>query len=238
MSQLTQAVVASIREKMPDLGRAALGPEYSYHSLPLCLIDAVFSIGVRYANARKAVEAWCRAQQPNWPLFSSDDGSPARTISDFLRVADGIDGDTLASKFFGGNRQRTSSKNGILKAEATVRFARGLHEAGIENFQQMKDDSRIKWAWHTIRDIPGQGSRLSFDYLLMLAGDDSSIKADRMVCRFVADAAGLPAVSPPVARAAVLEASRALGAEFPNVTPRLLDHLIWSYQRNRPGIGL
>jgi hypothetical protein len=65
----------------------------------------------------------------------------------------------------------------------------------------------------------------------MMAGDDSYVKPDRMIRRFVAGAAGLPDVSPDTACDAVVAACGNLAREFPNLTPRLLDHLIWSYQR-------
>jgi hypothetical protein len=132
---------------------------------------------------------------------------------------------------FGGNRQRTSTRNGILKADATVRFAKALQEAGIEDFVDIRDPARADLAWRAVRIIPGQGSGLSFDYLQMLAGDDSFVKPDRWLCRFVAEATGMPVVSPELARIAVIEASRKLSSEFPNLKPRLLDYLIWSHQR-------
>jgi hypothetical protein len=146
-------------------------------------------------------------------------------------------GVALAQQFFGGNRQRTSSRNGILKADAVVRFAKALHEAGVEDFPDIRDAARAERASHAVHFMPGQGSGLSFDYLLMLAGDDSYVKPDRMLCRFVAEAAGQAEISPHSARDAVVAACRDLASEFPNLTPRLLDHLIWSYQRAQPRPG-
>jgi hypothetical protein len=71
----------------------------------------------------------------------------------------------------------------------------------------------------------------------MLAGEDCYVKPDRMLCRFVAEAAGWPDMSPRSARDAVIAACAELARDFPHLTPRLLDHLIWSYQRasSRPG---
>ncbi len=233
MDEVVKATVAAIRAKIRGLGQAALGPEYSYHSLPLCVIDAVFSIGVRYRNAQKAVESWRIAQRPNWPKYST--AAEARhTIADLIRATDGYDGVALAQRFFGGNRQRTSSRSGILKADAVVRFAKALQQAGVEDFPDIRDAARAERASQAVRSIPGQGSGLSFGYLLMLSGDDSSVKPDRMLCRFVAEAAGRPDILPHSARDAVVEAARVLAPEFPNLTPRLLDHLIWSYQRDQP----
>jgi hypothetical protein len=233
MDEITKATVAAIRTKIPDLETAALGPEYSYHSLPLCVIDAVFSIGVRYRNVQNAVESWCVAQKPNWPKYSTV-AQARHTITDLIQVTNGYDGVALAQTFFGGNRQRTSSQSGILKADAVVRFAKALQEARVEDFPDIRDAARAERASQAVRSIPGQGSGLSFDYLLMLAGDDSYVKPDRMLCWFVAEAAGRPDISPHSARDAVVAACRDLAREFPNLTPRLLDHLIWSYQRAQP----
>ncbi len=71
-----------------------------------------------------------------------------------------------------GNRQRTSTRSGILKAEAVRRFALALRDAGIDEFPDL-DDDRLAKAEAIARTIPGQRSGISFDYFRMLAGDDS-----------------------------------------------------------------
>jgi hypothetical protein len=38
MDEETEAMAAAVRGKIPNLKQAALGSEYSYHSLPLCVI--------------------------------------------------------------------------------------------------------------------------------------------------------------------------------------------------------
>lgn len=232
MDDVVIATVTAIRAKLGDLGRTELPPEYAYHSLPLCVIDAVFSIGVRYRNAQKAVESWCMAQTPDWPQHSTAAES-RYTVTDFIRATDGYAGADLAQRFFGGNRQRTSSRSGILKADAVLRVARALQGAGIEDFPDIRDAACAERAFQAVRTIPGQRSGLSFQYLLMLAGDETSVKPDRMVCRFVAEATGRPDIGPHTARDAVVEAARLLAAEFPALTARLLDYLIWSYQRDQ-----
>ena len=231
MSDLIQATVDAVQRKLPDLSDAQLGSEYYYQSLPLCVIDAVFSIGVRYVNAQRAVAAWCKSQSPEW-IKTRIAAQPRRTISDFVQVTDGLSGPEISDRYFGGNRQRTSSRSGILKAEAVLRVARCLKVSGIEDFPDIREPGKVSIARSAISNIPGQGSGTSFDYLLMMAGDDGYVKADRMICRFVAAAAGLPAVTPTEAQPAVVGACKALVEKFPALTPRLLDHVIWLYQRD------
>jgi hypothetical protein len=108
--------VTAISEKL-DLPNVKLTDEYFYPSLPLCVIDAVFSIGVRYGTVRRVVAAWRAVHQPN-------------TISDALLATACLTGEELARAYFGGNRQRTSTHNGILKADAVIRFMQGAAAGG------------------------------------------------------------------------------------------------------------
>jgi hypothetical protein len=215
-SEVEDAVTA-ISEKL-DLPNVKLTDEYSYPSLPLCVIDAVFSIGVRYRAVRRVVAAWRAVHQPN-------------TISDALLATGCLTGEELAQAYFGGNRQRTSTRNGILKADAVIRFLQALQRAGIEDFPEARDERRLEVAWEGVRVIPGQRSGISFGYFQMLAGDETRIKPDRMICRFVAAALGEPEIVPDRARHVIEGACELLRQDFPHLTPRLLDNAIRGYQR-------
>lgn len=46
-------------EKNLDLCITTLSDEYYYTSFPLCLIDAIFNFGVRYAGTRNVVIRYC-----------------------------------------------------------------------------------------------------------------------------------------------------------------------------------
>ena len=54
-----------------------------------------------------------------------------------------------------------------------------------------------------------------------------------MVTRFVADALGVRTVSPEACEQLVRDAVAILKSEFPKLTPSLLDHAIWNYQRHQ-----
>jgi hypothetical protein len=234
---MIEETAAAVLVKITDLETAQLGPEYSYQSLPLCVIDAVFSIGVRYINVQRVVEAWCVAQTSPWIKFEMPT-EPRKTLDDFLRVADGFSPDDLAARYFGGNRQRTSTRGGILKAEAAVLYAKALKSVGINDFKDIRSREVAALGRQAVSKVTGHASGISYDYLLMLAGDDSFVKADRMICRFVADAANLSTVSPAQAQEAVVGACRKLSGQYPTLTPRLLDHLIWLYQRESQQVGV
>ena len=64
----------------------------------------------------------------------------------------------------------------------------------------------------------------------MLSGDESLIKLDRMVERFLREAGESPGSAQQTLE--LLRATaRALLTRYSHVTPRLLDYMIWEYQR-------
>jgi hypothetical protein len=107
-------------------------PTEFYQSLPLCVIDTVFSINANYQSTQNTVARFCA-------YFDVPYRSPMRypplveqlSIGRFLN-----DYDTYGLNFFADaiykNRQRTSTTNGILKAEAVQRFAQVLRDVGVQ----------------------------------------------------------------------------------------------------------
>lgn len=124
----------------------------------------------------------------------------------------------------------TSTRNGILKSDAVRQFAEACGAVGLNHLQDFDNFQNFAGLELAIRQIPGQRSGVSLHYFYMLAGDDNFIKADRMVRRFVQNAIGRwPTVQE--ADDGVVGASRLLVQRYPNLTPKLLDNLIWQYQR-------
>jgi hypothetical protein len=227
--------VDSLGRKVADLAReklhladARLRPEHDYASLPLCVIDAVFSIAANYELVTKpTVIRFANAQCPPWPLYGRR-RSFEHSVSDATRVMGGFRPQTLAADVF-KNRQRTSTRHGILKAEACLLFLGALSDFGIDRFSDLSSD-KLTAAEIQIRKIPGQN--ISYDYFNLLAGAQT-VKPDRMIIRFVGDAVGNPMITPSVAKAAVVSASQILSEEFGHLDVRLLDSEIWSYESQK-----
>ena len=214
-----------------------LSDGYYYASLPLCVIDAVFSIGVRYEGVKEVVRKWCSYPEPDWRRFSEERRAgravPGQySISQFLEIIDGLDDDELAGEQVLDNRQRTSPRNGILKATAVRQFAQALAQHGVEQFGDTLDDERNSDVEREVIAITGQSSGLSWGYFLMLAGSDEYVKPDRMLCRFVCSAMDWQMRDDPETRRRVGDLVIA-AAHYLNVAPRALDHAIWSYERLR-----
>ncbi|MGH9670467.1 MAG: hypothetical protein ACRD3A_10185 [Terriglobales bacterium] len=221
-----------------DLAEAAKGPPSYWASLPLCIIDSVFSIRARYSGVVRVVKRWCESHQPPWEGETSrkPKGNAGPTLREFVDIVDLrlAHGCTYADLF--SNRQRTSAKSGVLKAEAVHLFAKALLDSGVDTFLDVRHRSKLEAAEKRVKEIPGQGSGITFKYFLMLAGEDDYVKADVHLCRFVSDALCIDwkhLVSQERATELVMEAARRFTQKHPGLTPTGLDYAIWNYQHTR-----
>ncbi|HXG21430.1 MAG TPA: hypothetical protein VNN62_20445 [Methylomirabilota bacterium] len=228
-------IVEFCRTKL-DLANAKLPDEYRYPHLPLCVIDAVFSIGVNYVSTKNTVDRFCQhvgisKTSKIYPPDIVEQFSIAELIELYNRY--GVEG---MAKIVYQNLQRTSTRNGILKSEAVLRFSETLLQFGVNYLQDVNKivgDPNFESA---ITKIPGQRSGLSLRYFYMLVGSEEYVKPDRMIIRFIRSIIGK---SPSIEEAhdIIVGTCEILKKEHPHLTPRLLDHLIWKYQREKEQKG-
>ena len=221
--------------KVLDLKEAKLSPEYFYQSLPLCIIDAVFSLGVKYEGTRRTVKRYCdyfnleRIRKSREAIPSKDE---QESVESFKQKMDSLGLEKFTKDIF-RNRQRTSTKSGILKSEAVLRFASVLCKFGVNYFQDISKVISDEMFEKEIMNIPGQTSGLSLGYFFMLSGSNEFIKPDRMVLRFL-EAALERRVSPGKAKELVTKTVSNLRSSYHGLTPRLLDNEMWKFQRGKP----
>lgn len=226
--------IALYADRVLPLSAAHLSDDYFYQSLPLCVIDAVYSIGVRYTGVQRVVARYCEYFGLQ-KVRSDPHALPAReeqeSIGTSCEHVEQLGIEAMTSKVF-ANRQRTSTQNGILKSEAVYRFASVLRGHGVEYLQDIPVAAENAALERDIREIPGQRSGISLQYLWMLAGSDEFIKPDRMILRFL-QAALERTVAVPEAQELLRGATEQLRKQYPELTPRVLDHEIWKYQREQ-----
>lgn len=219
------------------LGHIVLPDEYYYAHLPLCVVDAVFSIGAVYTSTQNTVKNFCQfvGIEPLNRQRENLDHLPLTkeqfSIADLLYMYENMTYEQMVDTVF-QNRQRTSSRNGILKAEAVRHFSQVLHDAGILYFQDLSGYMHDEYLKNTIKQIPGQRSGVSLSYFFMLAGNEDLIKPDRMVIRFIESVIGR-AVGIIEAQILLNEVCQYLRFDFPDLTLRKLDYAIWDYQRKQ-----
>ena len=207
--------------------------EQYFSSVSICAFDAIYSINSNYKAVQNALHKFCEhfnltLQHPKIGEIPPKDKQYSNSV--ILDKIKNIDPKKLASDIF-ENKQRTSSTNGILKAEAGIQFLKILNNFNIEFYQDIPkliDNTAFE---SEIRNIRGQGSGISLKYFFMLTGSKDLIKPDRMVISFINDAIE-KTLSPENALILVKETVKELNKKgYPNLSPRHLDNLMWNFQR-------
>jgi len=227
-------VVERCLTTMPELATAELTEGYFYAHLPLCVINAVFSIGVRYEATKRVVQRYCdhfaleriRPDPHGLPPHAHQQPLTVFVTEVARHGVEAFTDDVFA------NRQRTSTRNGILKTEAAWLFARALIDNGANYLQDIPAVVNSPHLEAAISAIPGQSSGISLSYFFMLAGSDDLVKPDRMIRGFLHDALGR-SVSPQEAQVLLRNACGVLRRQYPRLTPRLLDSCIWRRESSR-----
>ena len=67
-----------------DLSSASLSTSYYYDSLPYCVIDAVFSIGVKYTSTQNVVKNYCTYYGLREYNTKQDNDGDTHTISQLV----------------------------------------------------------------------------------------------------------------------------------------------------------
>ena len=217
-----------------DLRRAvaalALEPRQRvWTSLTYCVLDAVWSIGARYDSVVVPLVGRVAAAR--------GDSEPS-VVPERLGKSDPFPLDELLATYPDPdalvaitNRQRTSTRGGILKADAALRYAGVLRDHGVTQRADVSalagDVERSDQVDRALARVPGDGVRRG--YLWMLAGSDDIVKPDRMVLRFLARH-GCPA-TPSEARVVLAKLADDLSEPCRPVTPWMVDHAIWKAQR-------
>jgi len=222
-----------------NLQNAELSEEYYYRSLPFCIIDAVYSLAARYSSTRNTVIHFCNVQglqrlRPKGSTYPDmSDQYSVREFEELLSLYSEYK--QIAVELF-DNRQRTSTRNRILKAEAVHRFVRVLLLHHVNYFQDIPTVIQSKQFESDIRSIPGQTYGTSLTYFFMLSGEENMVKPDRMVLRFLWRIIG-EQVSKLNPHAWLSQALKILNEKYPKLTSRELDHEIWKYEKamaNKP----
>lgn len=209
-------------------------PDMEYYScVGLCAFDAVFSIQTRYNSVvSPLIDRFCDLigipRRANDPHTLPTNGQI--TITELIHRLDGYTPDSLAEAI--NNRQRTSSKSGILKTDAFLRYLQVFQLFEVDTYQDVNRLVEENPAFEAaIRQIPGQN--VAVDYFFMLAGDTDGVKVDTHLRRFVRSAVGHDMTADDIRdlfRQAVIY-YRQHG--YPQMTARHLDHIVWSWQKSQ-----
>ena len=204
-------------------------------SLSYCVLDAVWSIGAVY-DAVVVPLVWrvASANGDSTPLVSLAEHLPPDPLPLPTLLAQYPDASALQELT---NRQRTSPRGGIPKADAALRYARILADHDVLDLGQAEqllvEETRWPLVDTALAAVPGDGADgVRRGYLWMLVGSNEVIKPDRMVLRWLARQ-GLQ-VHAAKARAVIREVAQELTQRQRRpVTPWMVDQAIWQAERSR-----
>jgi len=216
------------------IAEAVLPDEYFYASLPLCVIDSVFSINARYEGVRNVIARYCSYY--DLPRYRENrDGVPPQadqqSIGDLIQKINALGPELFAGEIL-RNRQRTSARNGILKSEAVLRFAQALSSHSIECLQDVAHGINDETLRQEVLSIPGQRSGISLQYFFMLSGSDDLVKPDRMIHRYL-ERVLEKGITDEDALEVITRAVVVLWPRHAHLTARLLDFQIWKHERDQ-----
>jgi hypothetical protein len=199
----------------------SIGDPPGYLSAPICALDSVFSVGICYTIVVSSIYRFCQ-------LINQDFKTSTITTSEVLTLIDKISDEELAEKYL--TKHRTSTKNGILKATAYRMFLQTMQVHNVETCDDILLIAGNQDFENDIRNIPGQSSGITLDYLYILSRMDKYVKDDRHIQYFINEAfPGNKFVHDDRVKL-IREAAKILShGAYASITPRWLDHIIWNY---------
>lgn len=221
-------LVAAVRELDPK------PRERRWVSVSFCVLDAVYSIGAHYDNhvvpVVRRVAADFDVESPSVEMSVPEAADPV-PLDAFLDCYTSVEALVETTK----NRQNTSTRGGIRKADAVLRYAEVLREHGLLTLDDARrlltDTVRLDAAESALRKVPGEGGAgVRRGYLWMLIGHQDTVKPDRMVLRWLARHGA--ETTPDSARLLLRDIAQVLSEETGRViTAWEVDHAIWQAAR-------
>lgn len=198
-------------------------PEYK--SLPICIIDCVYSLRTKYNKVTVPIVKKYAAQYLNGDIYSSDD-----TISDFISRLNTVGLNKFADEIV-CNHQVLGGKAKIPKEQVCLTIATYLQYLNIETLSDFRNFKCPELLEIVLGGVKGLGDA-GVNYMFMLAGDKSRCKPDVHIHRSIQDACGHNASNADCQKI-FTEAVTILKNTYPFLTVRDLDYAVWShYQLN------
>ncbi|PRZ12212.1 hypothetical protein [Nesterenkonia sandarakina] len=215
---VTQAEIQTLVKYCEDnLGDKTLWqtPEGYPDSLALCIIDSLYSTGSHYTSVVNVITK-----------YKTTEGTShgAQDLLGSIEKAGGPRG--WAENVVGNLKPAHTKAHAPLKAEIIERAAHLMVELGIDTVEELRtvveespQENPVHTGW---KKLPSQSSGVTYNYLLILAGMPS-VKPDRMILRFLADALGKDT---DLYFDRAVELIQATADEL-QVSSRTLDHIVW-----------
>lgn len=196
------------------------GETYYYKSLPICIIDCVYSLRAKYFTVTlPIVERYANTYMGGDPHATGD------TISQFLKHIDELGGPKVFADKIAKNHQVLGGKAHIAKEDVCIKIAQYLsylHIETLQDFQQFESQELLEIVLRAVKGLGDAG----VNYLFMLAGDSDRCKPDVHIHRCIQDACDT-SLSGEECQILFTDTVALLRNQYPKLTVRMLDGIIW-----------
>lgn len=194
---------------------------YHYQSLPVCIIDCVYSLRAKYASITLPVVQRYADSFMNGDKFADGD-----TISALIERIDNCGGPRFFAESILKNRQKLG-RSLVPKEDAVYQLARYLRLLQIETLEDFRTFESPELLEVVVRAVKGI-SDAGVNYLFMLAGDPNRVKPDVHIHHSIMDACGKD-VSNEECQTIFAEAVELLKPTHLGLTVAALDNTIWRF---------
>lgn len=203
-------------------------------SLAICALDAVMSIRLKYNSVViPRVDSLCNmisihrlAHDRNHKPKDSEETSITAFMSKLESL--GLWSEEGLCSIIGTFRTAGYRQYTTTKAKAFIDFINVLRTHRIDTYQDFARYEEKDKLYEDLRLIKGQ--KASVDYFFMLAGDQDRIKVDVHIKRFTERATGINNLSIEDIRSLFKNAAEYFSKKGLKMTPRHLDHIVWTFQ--------
>jgi hypothetical protein len=215
----------------PELGER--GAELRYANLPLCVLDAVYSVAAPRAQVENLVERYCAHYDVpcHRPRF---DRLPRReeqlTIRDLIGQIEAVGPQRFAAEVLRNRRPTSPGIGRVLRSEAVLAVSYVLDAHGIDVLQDLVGAGASRSLYRELCAVPGQSQGTGIRSLFALAGVGEVITPSPLVRRCFTEALGRPIDAQEAGRL-LEEAAAALRPDARWITPAYLDHAIANAER-------
>ncbi len=192
-----------------------------YRSLPMCILDDVFSLQADYEVVVLRVTEWYARDFLNGNRYAA-----GHTLSQFM---ENVDASPSRQAFTNAHLGRNNKSCNRLKIELCYELARKLRCLGIETLEDFRNypQENTDMIEIIIKSVKGLSDQ-AVNYLFMLAGDSGRVKVDTHVNRAIQTVFG-HLLSNDEAQELFTRAVEQMQERHPGLTVRRLDNIIWTY---------
>lgn len=208
--------IVQYSKEILDIQDSSTPPEY--RSLSVCLIESVYSLRAKYYSVVLLI-----VERYADKYLCGDKYAAGDSLEDFMQHVMQAGGCECFADTILGNHQKLSGRN---KTEICYEIADKLSRLlGINTLEDFQSYDKPELLDIVLRSVKGFGDA-GINYLYMLAGDSSRCKPDVHIHHFIRDAIDED-VSNEECQLLLQKAVEALHTEFPELTVRMFDYLIW-----------